>query len=287
MQLTQRRLLPHERAFLSLGGAVTVALLLVAGPASVTTLEVGGGTLLLAAVVLALRSSTNPTIERVRLSAGCLAILWFYDAVYRIVRAFDSGTHDHALIAVDRALLGETPARWLEGLATPWLTDLMCLAYLSYHVYLTAAFADAIWRRPLDEARRFLAFVGTSFAVGFLGYLTFPCIGPADAFPGIFDGSLPGGVVWLYTSTIVAEGSSLYDVFPSMHVAVTCVLLDHDWRWSRRRFWILLAPSACMLVSTLYLRYHYAVDLVAGVALYAAMRVWFLRWLRRTGSLAT
>jgi membrane-associated phospholipid phosphatase len=35
----------------------------------------------------------------------------------------------------------------------------------------------------------------------------------------------------------------------------------------RKRFWILIAPTLALWISTVYLRYHYVVDLVAGFAI--------------------
>jgi membrane-associated phospholipid phosphatase len=56
------------------------------------------------------------------------------------------------------------------------------------------------------------------------------------------------------------------DVFPSVHVAASLYLLRFDWRHWRRRFWWVLAPCIVLWLSTLYLRFHYFVDLLAGAA---------------------
>ncbi|MBI3857133.1 MAG: phosphatase PAP2 family protein, partial [Planctomycetes bacterium] len=68
---------------------------------------------------------------------------------------------------------------------------------------------------------------------------------------------------------LVARGTTGVDVFPSLHCAVTAYLLGFDFRHNRRRFWILLAPGVGLCLSTIYLRYHYAIDVAAGFALSA------------------
>jgi membrane-associated phospholipid phosphatase len=57
------------------------------------------------------------------------------------------------------------------------------------------------------------------------------------------------------------------DVFPSMHTAVSFIVWLYAYRNSRRLF-VLLAPFILSLwASTVYLRYHYLVDVVAGLIL--------------------
>ena len=65
------------------------------------------------------------------------------------------------------------------------------------------------------------------------------------------------------------------DCFPSLHCAVSSYILFFDRRHRRWRFWLYLVPCVGLWVSTLYLRYHYFVDLVAGFALSAAA-LWFV-----------
>jgi membrane-associated phospholipid phosphatase len=55
--------------------------------------------------------------------------------------------------------------------------------------------------------------------------------------------------------------------FPSLHTAVSVVMLACAWRHLRTWFWIALPLVVGLWVSTIYLRHHYVVDLLAGFAL--------------------
>ena len=55
--------------------------------------------------------------------------------------------------------------------------------------------------------------------------------------------------------------------FPSLHAAVSLVALVYAWRHVRAWFWVLLPFALGLWVSTIYLRHHYVVDLLAGWAL--------------------
>jgi membrane-associated phospholipid phosphatase len=57
------------------------------------------------------------------------------------------------------------------------------------------------------------------------------------------------------------------DAFPSGHALVT--LLSMAWAWRYRLWvrWVVTILGALLVVSTVYLRYHYVVDVLAGAVL--------------------
>lgn len=213
---------------------------------------------------------------RVRIVWLYLWTLAFYTAVEWIVPALGRAPLDAELLAIDRALFGETPAARFSH--TPGLTDLLSGCYLSYHLYLHGALLWAVWR--IEDAARLVRPLFLAFALGMAGYLVVPATGPAIAFPALFATPIEGGWMTLTNQAFIARGTSLYDVFPSLHVLMTLVLLTHDWRFMRRRFAVMILPAIGLTVSTLYLRYHYAVDLLAGVVIWAGVAIWDRRQYR-------
>ncbi|MDB6111921.1 MAG: hypothetical protein JWR69_3671 [Pedosphaera sp.] len=243
-------------------------------------LEVMAGSSLYVSVILAFRDRTNRLSQSIRLLAAFAFVAWFYCAAARITPALGTKLRDGALLAIDEAMFGQTPAIFCERAATAWLTDLMSLCYLTYHLYLFVAVTHAALV-PNVASQRLSAYLFTGFAIGFAGYLLVPAIGPAFAYPELFQRPLPGGAISRGIAEIVVAGSSRYDTFPSLHVLVTCILLDHDWRHVRRRFWLMAIPSLGLMVSTIYLRHHYAVDVLAALLLFLALRRTFLKAGRR------
>jgi urea transporter len=122
-----------------------------------------------------------------------------------------------------------------------------------------------------------------AFAAGFLGYLLVPAVGPKDAFPSLFTSALNGGVVTRVNAEVVARGGAVYDAFPSLHILITVVLLDLDFRHARRRFWMMFPVVTGLAVSTVYFRYHYAVDLLAAVVMFVVLRAYLHRHPVRAG----
>jgi membrane-associated phospholipid phosphatase len=77
---------------------------------------------------------------------------------------------------------------------------------------------------------------------------------------------------------LALTGSIRVDTFPSMHCALPAFILGFDFLYHRRRFWVGLFPCLLLWFSTIYLRYHYLVDAVAGFALAALAFFLATRW---------
>ena len=52
-----------------------------------------------------------------------------------------------------------------------------------------------------------------------------------------------------------------------MHNAITLQTLLFAWLYVRWYFWIMLPLALSLFVATIYLRYHYVVDMLAGYVL--------------------
>jgi hypothetical protein len=259
----------HELALAGLGGCTALALMArdAFGPllAEVTAASAAYG-------IVMWRCGKTPGLTqlRIRFCASCAFVTWFYFAVGRITPALGSISRDPLLLAWDRSVFGETPAVACQRIATRPLTEVLSLCYLFYLVYLLIVVGHGVLVPDVTCRLSRGLFIG--FALGFVGYLLVPALGPARTYPELFAGALAGGPFTRLNAAVVSAGSSGYDTFPSLHVLVTLILLNHDAQHERRRFWLALTPSVGLFFSTIYLRYHYAVDVLAGVLLFLVMR---------------
>jgi membrane-associated phospholipid phosphatase len=57
------------------------------------------------------------------------------------------------------------------------------------------------------------------------------------------------------------------DVFPSGHTQLTIIVMTLGFRYRLKTRWILLCLGSMLIVATVYLRYHYVIDLIAGALL--------------------
>ena len=175
---------------------------------------------------------------------------------------------DAALMAWDQRLFHCQPSLALQRFITPSLTAWMRFAYNSHPILTFLVPCFIYLRRSQSDFRRTMSGLVTLAFFGFVGYTLVPAVGPMYAFQGQF--SVP-----LYQPyALIQHGADFMDfarirrdVFPSMHVAFSFMVWLYAWRHSRRLFWILSPLVVSLWVSTVYLRYHYLVDCVAGFVL--------------------
>ena len=249
-----------ERLFAGLGTVAVLGLLWRSG-ASHTALTAAG---LWAAYMFGV-ARTTPT-SRSRLLINYFAVWAFYGGSSFAIKALRLPLHHEQLLAWDRVLFGETPGVAGQGMAPGWLNDLLSASYLSYHVYLHWVLAEALWKSDAWRAA-YSRVLFTAFGIGFIGYFVFPAGDPRVAFPELYAGPVRGGLMTQFTHWIVGNLAAKYDAFPSVHILVTTAMLACDWRWNRTRLWCMAIPSLFMVASTLLLRLHFAVDLLAGAGL--------------------
>jgi membrane-associated phospholipid phosphatase len=72
---------------------------------------------------------------------------------------------------------------------------------------------------------------------------------------------------------LVRLESTRRDCFPSLHTAITVIVTTFAYKYRRWMFWFFLPVNIGIIMATIYLRYHYVIDVFAGLAL-AAFCVW-------------
>jgi len=213
------------------------------------------------AVLLWAERNLTPWRWRVRLLFYPAAMgVVFYVMTGAVPLPGNSGV-DGLLLEWDRALFGETPAVAWEPWLIPWLEDLAMAGYLFFFYYLVAG-PGHYCICNLRLFRKCIVGLFTIYGLAFLGYTILPAGGPLRWMT--FAKPLHGPWLLDWTLGSVNSASNGVDAFPSVHLAASLYLLLFDWRHWRRRFWWVLAPCLLLAFSTVYLRFHYAVDLLAG-----------------------
>ena len=254
--------LPHEWAFGAFLLMTSVWLLLHSAARGLSFVFFG---CLASMIALIIWTERNPTAWRwrVRLSSCFVVMGASFYCMRASVPLMGIPGADNLLLQWDRDLLGETPSVVLEAWLYPGLEDVSMAGYLFFFFYLLGGPAYYCFR-DLPTFRKCIVGLFTMYGLAFTGYTLFPAGGPHYAM--VFHTPLHGP--WLVDSLLAAvnRGSNSVDVFPSVHVAASLYLLLFDWQHYRRRFWWVLAPCLLLWWATVYLRFHYFVDLLAGVA---------------------
>ena len=126
------------------------------------------------------------------------------------------------------------------------------------------------------------------FLLSYIGYLLVPAIGPAlhSAISRQGTCRFPQFIKTIQDALNTLEKNKT-DAFPSGHTAVSLVCLYYAWKEREKMLFAVLIPVVTgLLISTVYLRYHYVIDVVAGIAL-TGVTIALAPGLRRLLSAAT
>ena len=174
-------------------------------------------------------------------------------------------------------------------MSTPLLTEILQIAYTLFYVLFILAGLE-LYRRYNRDSYDFFAFLcAYGFFLSYVGYFILPAAGPRftlhdhsrmnTELPGLFltpylrwfvdwGGSVPMGV-----PNEVAMAGAQRDIFPSGHTMMTLVLIYYSYRCRLRVRHFVLVTGVLIIVAAVYQRYHYVVDVIAGVLFAAACLV--------------
>lgn len=175
---------------------------------------------------------------------------------------------DPELIAWDQRVFGFQASVALQGIVSPPLTAWMEFAY-AFHILNIPIVACFIYlRRSRPRFREMMSGVLVVCFFGLLGYLLVPAVGPLYTLREQFTVPLAQPLeIFQRQAEFMDFARIRRDVFPSLHVGISFVVWLYAYRNSRPLFWILSPFVLSLWFSTVYLRYHYLVDVVAGLAL--------------------
>jgi membrane-associated phospholipid phosphatase len=174
---------------------------------------------------------------------------------------------DRWLADLDYRLWHANPTFWLERIYNPVLTEYLQWAYTLFvpAVLLVAFF---LWRKRRYREFQYYAFlIALGFLVSYLGYLAVPARGPRFLLRHLEHIPLQG--LWLFRgmqSALDTLESAHYDCFPSGHTELTILAWWGSRMVSGRLFLLYFAYTPSIIFATVYLRYHYTVDVLAGIA---------------------
>lgn len=208
-------------------------------------------------------------------------VLAIYDSL-RFIPELNPGDRDDLLVRIDRSLLGGDPSLWFERISTPWLTELFQLAYLVYYVF-PFLLLGTLHRRGhapgiLSEQRsqaeaafdRCMVALLFSHYLAFVGYMAVPALGPRFALAPQYRTQLTGLVLAEPIGDLLNSMEGIKrDAFPSGHTSAALVSLYYAFRFTPHLARWALPAVVLMIISTMYLRYHYAADILGGVILAA------------------
>jgi membrane-associated phospholipid phosphatase len=227
-------------------------------------------------ILFTLRASsarTGRTGDVIEAFSPILFIVMIYESLGDLIQYLRSDI-DACLIKIDFWVFGVHPTVWMERWIVPWLTDLMSVAYASYY-FLPVGLIAALYLKHRREAFDHSVFVLVfGYYISFIGYVLFPAIGPRFTLMPLQSVPLEGSWITDFIREILNTlEHNKRDCMPSGHTQMALLSLYLAFRHEKVLFRLFL-PFVCgVIFSTVYLRYHYVIDLFAGALLAAGCMI--------------
>ncbi len=188
-----------------------------------------------------------------------------------------SANLDESLLRFDLSVFGFEPAVYADRWVTPSAVEWFSFFYFGYYFLLAVhIFPIGYFGRDTQMVHEFALGIVMTFCAGHLLYFAVPGLGPFSL--PVFAHRLQGGYWWSLVSTTVQSAGARKDIFPSLHTAVpTFIALFSFRRRHSAPFRYTFVPVALftsqIILATMFLRWHYVIDVVAGLTLATASSI--------------
>ena len=217
-----------------------------------------------------------------------LFVVLIYESLGNLIQYLQPDV-DPWLLKIDLFLFGVEPTFWIQKWIVPRFTDILSLAYFSYYFIPIVLIAVLYFKGRMAEFDRTIFVLAFGYYISFVGYILFPAVGPRYALTDLYSVPLKGSFITDFVrDTLNALEHNKRDCMPSGHTQIVLMVLFLAYRYEKLLFYLFF-PVVCLLIlSTVYLRYHYVIDLMVGGGLAVACTIFGHRlygwWTRRISS---
>ena len=217
---------------------------------------------------LCLAADQRPVSEALRFVRSWYPLplyIFFFEELQGLVHAIFPGWFDRWLIAFDYGFAQVHPSAWLARFANPALNDAMQFCYMTYFLFLVLLPAILYFSRERGAFWSVMTATAMAHYTVYVIALLFPIESPYFALASLNTKPLVGGPFTATIELVEHFGRVHGAAFPSAHVAGSMVAIWAAARYRRGLFWACLPFFAGMCVATVYGRYHYVADVLAGI----------------------
>lgn len=227
-------------------------------------------------------------------------VLFTFKELYFLIHPIRPHDYDYLFIAIDRWIFGVDPTRILAKISFPLLTEILQIVYGTFY-FLPLILGLVLYKNKRYLEMDYAVFIIIyGFYLSYLGYFALPGIGPRFTLHNFstMNLKLPGIFLTDFLRNCVNTGESIppgtlhpaalvqRDVFPSGHTMITLIVMYLSVRLKSRSRYFFIPIGSLLIFATVYLWYHYVVDLAGGFV-FMMFALWsgryiFNWWQRKT-----
>jgi membrane-associated phospholipid phosphatase len=206
------------------------------------------------------------------------------------------GYLDAFFYRLDEQFFGGQPSfEFMAAFPGRVVSEIFYAAYFSYYLMISGV-GLALFLRQRAQFYHYVSVTSFVFYACYLIYIFLPVVGPriyypelshitlpADQMPAVvpaFPAAVQEGIFYRIMEVIYEHFESPGAAFPSSHVAIAIVTVYFSFLYLPKIRWPHLVIVVLLCLATVYCRYHFAIDVIAGV-LMAAVTLPLGNWLYR------
>ena len=211
---------------------------------------------------------------------GVVQISYFF--LKHVLPLVNTTTVDQKLYELDLQLFHFEPAMAWDQYVNPGTTEWFSFFYFGYFLLMAVHVVPLLFfGRKKQIVGEFTFAIIVLFSIGHTLYMVVPGYGPYRAMAHAFQHPFPSGPWHQLVMNAVHSGGAQMDIFPSLHTGAPTLLALFSYRNRNvlpyRYTWPLVAfCTVNIIIATMFLRWHYLIDVVVGFAL-AVMAVMISR----------
>ncbi|MBK8668324.1 MAG: phosphatase PAP2 family protein [Saprospiraceae bacterium] len=203
-----------------------------------------------------------------------------YDSISGLLPVFAGTTrYDKVIDDWDKAFFGISPSVWSQKIMHPVITEVFYWLYFIYFLIPVLLIVLLYRKRAYLKLEISMFTIFINYYGAYICYFFVPVQGPRYYLVGEHTKSLDGILISGFIRDFINyfEPSTL-DCFPSLHASILVVVTMLSARYFRSLYKTFLIISIIIIFSLIYLRYHYVLDIIAGI-LWAVISVYLGRWI--------
>jgi membrane-associated phospholipid phosphatase len=191
-----------------------------------------------------------------------------FESFFMILPYFNQIRYDELMINIDLFLFGVHPTVWIEHIINPFLTELLYISYFFYFPMPLILVILLFYRKQYKNLEESLILLFITYYGAYITYFFVPVEGPRFHLADIQTIPLTGILLAEPILSVIDffEPNKL-DCFPSLHAAILIVTMYLTFKNAKKLFYFYLPFAFLIMISLVYCRFHYVIDIIAGTAL--------------------
>jgi len=194
-----------------------------------------------------------------------LLLSFFYGETASVNHFIFKVNLDSSIFDLEQSLFGFQPSiEFSKRFPQKWIGELLYFGYFSLYLMTAAVCLVFIIKKP-QIAERIIFIILTSFLIYYLIFIIFPVVGPQYFLQPPLNEMNDTGIFSWAVKQVQYYGEKPTGAMPSSHVGMVLIYLHLSFKNIRWLFWIILPLFILIVLATVYIKAHYAIDVIAGI----------------------